>query len=243
MKAQWNKIAARINALSERERVILFLSIVVSLLAIGDSLWFTPALRVQKELAQKFGAQAAELDTLRVELVQNGHTVNPNQQARDELAALQKQLDQAGEDIGQLLPSAPSGPGLERVLVEFLRKQDGLTLLGTGTLKDDGQANPAVPNPLNAAAGVLASGTIIVPPASSASNTPNSGKATNPPGNLTLTRRGMELRVSGSYVELTRYVKTLENALPQLRWGPMQLKADKNPPELTLTVYVLGVHS
>jgi MSHA biogenesis protein MshJ len=49
------------------------------------------------------------------------------------------------------------------------------------------------------------------------------------------------LRVAGPYPSLIRYVKSLETALPQLRWGEMQLKANKTPPELTLTVYVLGV--
>ena len=224
MKAQWEKLAARINALSERERIILFLSVVVALLAIGDTLWLTPAMKAQKELVQKFGAQAAELDTLRVELVQIGHTVNPNQQARDDLAAVQKQLDQTSEDIGALLPEAPSGPALERVLVEFLRKQEGLTLLGAGTLKEDAPVSPTAANAntnANAVAPKL--------------------DANGKPASLTLTRRGMELRVAGPYAALTRYVKTLETALPQLRWGPMQLKSDKNPPELTMTVYVLGV--
>ena len=37
-----------------------------------------------------------------------------------------------------------------------------------------------------------------------------------------------------------RYVKTLENALPSLRWGAMHLKSDQQPPELSLLVYVVG---
>ena len=38
-----------------------------------------------------------------------------------------------------------------------------------------------------------------------------------------------------------RYVRTLENALPTLRWGTLQLKTTKQAPELTLQVYVVGV--
>jgi MSHA biogenesis protein MshJ len=56
-----------------------------------------------------------------------------------------------------------------------------------------------------------------------------------------LSRRGLELSVSGSYSELVRYVQTLENALPTLRWGNLQLKTTKQKPELTLQVYVVGV--
>lgn len=56
-----------------------------------------------------------------------------------------------------------------------------------------------------------------------------------------LSRRGVELKVAGAYPELVRYVKTLENALPALRWGTLQLKSEQQPPELTLQVYVVGV--
>ena len=98
--------------------------------------------------------------------------------------------------------------------MQFLRAQTGLTLLGTSTI--DREA------PL--AAGAAAS---------------NSASAPNAmPG---LIRRGLELRVAGSYGDLTRYVKALETALPNLRWGPLQLNSDKLSPELTLRVYVVGV--
>jgi len=56
-----------------------------------------------------------------------------------------------------------------------------------------------------------------------------------------VTRRGVELKVSGPYSELLKYVKSLEQALPNLRWGPMQLRSEKQPPELTLQVFVLEV--
>jgi MSHA biogenesis protein MshJ len=38
-----------------------------------------------------------------------------------------------------------------------------------------------------------------------------------------------------------RYVKTLEMAMPSLRWGALQIKGDLQPPELSLQVYVVGV--
>jgi MSHA biogenesis protein MshJ len=64
------------------------------------------------------------------------------------------------------------------------------------------------------------------------------GKGMTTPG---VARRGVELKVSGPYGELVKYVKSLEQALPNLRWGPMQLRSEKQPPELTLQVFVLEV--
>ena len=49
------------------------------------------------------------------------------------------------------------------------------------------------------------------------------------------------MKVAGPYAELVRYVKNLESALPALRWGALRLQSDKQPPELTLQVYVVGV--
>jgi MSHA biogenesis protein MshJ len=39
------------------------------------------------------------------------------------------------------------------------------------------------------------------------------------------------------------YVRTLELALPTLRWGSMKLNSEKLPPQLTLQVFVVGVQS
>ena len=60
-----------------------------------------------------------------------------------------------------------------------------------------------------------------------------------PPG---MTKRGLEIRVAGPYAELVRYVQALENTLPGLRWGGMELKSDKRGiNELTLRVFAVGV--
>ena len=56
-----------------------------------------------------------------------------------------------------------------------------------------------------------------------------------------LTKRGLELRVAGPYAELNRYVKTLEAALPSLRWGVLTVKKGPQTAELTLQVFVVGV--
>ncbi len=52
--------------------------------------------------------------------------------------------------------------------------------------------------------------------------------------------QGLELTVAGAYPELIRYVQTLERSLPALRWGTMSVMSEKQPPQLTLQVYLLG---
>ncbi len=206
MKKQWGPLAARIDAMQLRERVFVFLTIIVSVMALADTLWITPAQAAQKQVKQRFEAQGTELQRLREELRGAAQTVDPSKAVRDEIAAVNLRLDAVNRDIQAVAPLAQGGPAIEQALVQFLRRQEGLTLLSTGTL--------ASVAPTGAA------------PAAGA-----------PP---TLQRRGLELSVAGSYADLVRYVRTLETALPTLRWGNLQIKTTKQAPEMTLQVFVVG---
>lgn len=208
MKAWWEKYATRIDAFSLRERMFLFVAVLACCMALTDMVWLTPAQQAQRQLVQRFGAQTTELNRLRADLQTTGRPSDEALALRRELESIQSKIDAVNDEIQTSGSTDAGGPALEQVLMEFLRRQDGLTLLGTGTL-------PAEPRAA-----------------------PGGGTAKIAPG---LTRRGMELRVAGPYPELVRYLKALETALPTLRWGPMQLKADKPVPELTLQVYLVGV--
>lgn len=202
MKQWWLKQSARIDALSLRERVFVFLSVIASALALADVLWLSPAMGAHQRQTQLSAAQNTEVQRLRTELQMAPKPVDVNLPLRTELAALQQQLAELQVSI---TAAAGSGsPALEPVLAEFLRRRPGLSLVSTATLA------------ANATAGKDAAVTGI-------------------------TRRGVELKVAGPYGELQQYVKSLEQALPNLRWGPMQLRSDKQPPELTLHVFVLEV--
>lgn len=209
MKAMWQKHAARIDALNLRERAFLFISILAICMALADVLWLSPAQMAHQQARQRFSAQSAELLRLRDELKTMAQPVDASKAVRDDIAAAHAQVDAINQDIKVRIPTSESGPAMEQVLVQFLRRQEGLILLSTGTVKQDGAV----------------------------ASTPVTAAAVAPVG---LVKRGMELKVAGPYAELVRYVKTLENALPALRWGALQLKSDKQPPELTLQVYVVG---
>jgi MSHA biogenesis protein MshJ len=209
MKALWEKLVERTDALSLRERIFLFLSLLACLLAVADLLWLTPAQNGYKQLTQRFSAQNAELTRLRDELRGASQTIDPAKAVRDDIAASNLRLAALNEEIKTLVPMAQNGPALEQVLIQLLRRQEGLALLGVRTLAQE--------------------------------SAPASGTAANAALPSGLTKRGLELRVAGPYPALVGYVKALEVALPTMRWGVLQLKSDKQPPELTVQVYVVGV--
>ena len=214
MKQQWQKLAARIDALSLRERVFAFLSIIVCCLAMVDTLWLSPVQLAYKQATQRFAAQSAEVKRLRAEMGVLAQPVDASKAVRDDIAAAQVRLDQVNQEIRAVAPLAEGGPAVEQALEQFLRSQEGLTLVRTGTIKQEATTSSAR---AKASAGTGAD----YQPA--------------------LSKRGLEFKVSGPYAELTRYVKTLENALPTLRWGSLQVTAGKQMPELTLQVYVVEV--
>lgn len=211
MKQWWLIQSARIDAMSLRERVFLFLAVLFVAAALADVLWLSPAQTAHRQLMQQHAAQGVELTRLRSELAAVAQPVDANKAAREELVHAEAQLQQVMQEIKTLAPVIEGGPPLEQVLVQFLRRQSGLTLLGTTSLAAEATTPSAAPGAAAAVSG--------------------------------LNKRGLELRVAGPYAELTRYVKSLESALPSLRWGVLTLKKDKdqNDAELTLQVFVVGV--
>lgn len=213
MKRWWESMSARINALSLRERVFLFLSVIACAMALVDVVWLSPAQVTYKQLTQRFDTQSTELQRARDELKAVGKPLDTTQAVRDEIAAAKIRLDAVNQNIQAVLPAAPGETPLAQVLTHFLRRHEGLTLVRTSVVA----AQAAIDN---------------------SSQTAGAGAA---PVSAGLIRQGVELTVSGPYPELTRYVQTLEKALPHVRWGVMKLKSEKLPPELTLQLFLVGV--
>lgn len=189
-----------------RERVFMFLAIIICCVALADAVWLSPAQLAHKQVTLQQTAQGVELQRLRDELKTVEQPVDASKTVREDMAATNRMLDAINAEIKAVAPLAEGGPAIEQALVQFLRRQDGLNLLRTKTIDTAPPAGPTTPG-------------------------------TQP----ALSRRGLELSVSGSYADLVQYVSTLETALPSLRWGALELKASQQRAEMILQVYVVGV--
>jgi MSHA biogenesis protein MshJ len=213
MKAWWTKLAARIDALSLRERAFLFGTLIILSLLLAEALWLGPTQTLHRQLTQRVAAQAGEVQRLQQELDGMGSQSGPGQQVRDELTQVRERLEQVNREIAQLPQGQADSAPLTKVLVHFLRRHEGLVLVRTATLDASGQGT-AGSSDLQALASVFG-----------------------------VKRQGLELTVAGNYHELARYVQTLERALPALRWGTMRMNSERQPSELTLQVWLLGAAS
>jgi MSHA biogenesis protein MshJ len=216
MKQWWLTQMARIDALSLRERLFLFVSVLVCVLALVDTLWLSPAQTSYKQTAQRVEKQSVELQRLREVLRASASPVAKDADMRHELEQIAAQAEQVNQAVKQLLPGSADTAPLAQALVHLLRRHEGLTLVQTSALPPE-QAGPGATAP--AGQGNVGS-TVPLPPG--------------------LTRQGVALTVSGSYADLTRYVRMLEIEMPRVRWGEMTLRRDKGQPALTLKLYLLG---
>lgn len=213
--AAWERQARRIDALSLRERAILFLCILAVLAALFDSQALSPhALRAKQRNAQQ-AQRATELTQLREQFVA------ASQQANDPGAPLRAQLDTARAERAGLddalheVGSAGQGEGLSAVLQRLLAQQPGLVLERLKLLDD-------------------------APASAGAASMPAAAPQPPPAG---MSWQGVDLQVQGSYRDVQRYLQALERELPGLRWGEMRLSAGggNEPPRLQAQLFLLKV--
>lgn len=208
MKQMWLEQLTRIDSLSVRERIFLFISILVVCGALADTFWLTPALLAHKQLLVQLDQQSTELQRLRNTLSSSARPMDASQSVRAQLQQTQADMEQVDLAVRKLLPGAAGATPLAQALVHLLRRHQGLALVRTTALA------PEVAGPGN-----------------------SQGASSLPPG---LTRQGVALTVSGPYAELTRYVASLELAMPNVRWGTLSLVSDKGSSELTLQLFLIA---
>jgi MSHA biogenesis protein MshJ len=208
MKANWKMQLARINALSLRERVMLFVSVAFVMLALADTLVWSPATAMRKALVAEQAAAAKELATLRQTLADAGSSSQPDSprgQMLSRIAQAHAELQAVDSQIQESLGNGKRLAKLPDLMDQVLRRHERLTLTHLVTTAD---------RPTD--------------------------KAADKPAETALHWQAVDLGVSGGYLDLVQYLSDLEQALPELRWGPTEINTKQMPPELTVRLFLAG---
>jgi MSHA biogenesis protein MshJ len=212
----WQRYAGRFDALSLRERVMVFAAVMVATVALAYTFAIDPQLVKQKRISgavlqkhsdmKAFEAQVAKLvgsgglDAGRAERERLARL-------RTELAALEGRI--TAEERKFTAPSQMRG-----VIEGLLARNRGVALVEMKTLATD-TIGASTGKPTPAAERRLA---------------------------YLIYRHGVELTVSGSYLELLAYARDLEKLPKQLHWGALELNAAAYPKvSMKLTVYTLSL--
>ena len=207
------RYADRVDAMSLRERVLIFLAVTVVLVALADSAFFDPILRRQKASSQTIQQQQDEIRAMQVQLqasaqarVSDGANAKRQrfEKRKTELAALDREIA-----TGQRELVTPEH--MAKMLSEIVKRNPDVELVSLRKLPAAG---------LSPSAGAIA------------------GSAPEESG---LYRQGIEITVSGSYLKMLGYVSQLERLSSKIFWGNMDLRAGAYPKvTLKITLYTLS---
>jgi MSHA biogenesis protein MshJ len=211
----WQRCAGRFDALKLRERVMVFAAVMVALLALGHTLMIEPELAKQKRLAGAMLQKHSEMKAFEAQVTKlvGGRA---QETERERLARLRAELAalEARITAEERRFTAPSQ--MRAVMEGLLARSRGVALVELKTLAADTIASSAKPAPK---------------------------PATKPAaGERLIYRHGVELTVTGSYLDLLAYARDLEKLPRQLYWGALELDAAGYPKvALKLTVYTLSL--
>lgn len=216
LKQRWQIWSIRLDALSFRERILVFLAaagIALSLMFVG---LIEPALKRQEQMLQSTTALQQEILTLREQLaaIEQERRIGIDSESgrlRAEADAITQQIK--ARENNMIAPAR-----MIAVLRALVAAQPGLAL--TELAAEPGQ--PVLP----VVDGEPAQPAVVDSPASA---TPMFYK------------HGITVRVQGSYALLTDYVARLESLPWTIRWESITLDASRHPRlELTLKLNTLG---
>lgn len=229
MKQQWTRLATRVDALSLRERIMVFAACAAAIVFLVHFFALGPQLRKQDALNAQITQQQNNIEGIdneiraRVEAARN----DPDAAVRARLAAVRRETEELGGQLRAMQNGLVAPERMAPLLDSILRANGRLTLVSVRTLP--------VESVLEAGRRAAASAPDAVPAAAPA--------AQAQPGSAGLLyRHGVEITVRGNYLDMIAYMNALEGLPTQLFWGRAQLEAETWPASrLTLTLYTLSL--
>jgi MSHA biogenesis protein MshJ len=218
MKSLFFALAAKFDALAKRERWLVAVAVLGGVLLIGWAMIIDPAHSRSLIAGRGIVEQRAQLAALQAQtLALQAPGQTPEVLAGAELDGLKKQLNAVYERYSALGGSLVPPQRMAGLLEELLGSKRSLRLLSLRTL-------PVVP----------------VLEKKDGSEMPAPQLPASAPAGLF--KHGVEVRLEGSYAELTDYLARLENSPQKLLWSSVSLSAQNHPKlVLTLTVYTLSL--
>jgi len=236
MKQQWTKLAARIDALSLRERIMVFAACAAAIVFLTHFLALGPQLRKQDVLNAQISQQNNNIEGIdneiraRVEAAQT----DPDAAVRARLASVRKETEALSVQLRAMQNGLVAPERMAPLLDSILRANGRLTLVSVRTLPAESvlEAGRRAAGTAGGAGPVAAPS--AAPPAAPANATPGTAEL--------LYRHGVEITVRGNYLDMIAYMNALEGLPTQLFWGRAQLDAETWPASrLTLTLYTLSL--
>ena len=214
LKVQAAVVRDRIDALSLRERAMVFIAVMVVLYLVAANLIFGPLRAEQGRVQQDLKAKRDQIQAVETQVQALVSTTggDVNSQNRAKIAALQKQLQDLDAEMDSMTSGVVPPKEMAKLVERMLAQSRGLELVKLESLS---------PAPLS-----------------------ENKSATAPIGTeVQIYKHGMRVQLRGRYLDIVSYLKALE-ALPwKVFWGEVVLETEKYPSsKVTLVIYTLSRH-
>ncbi|MBV7534388.1 type II secretion system protein M [Duganella sp. sic0402] len=246
MKQQWIKLSTKLDAMTLRERVMIFAAALAAMLFLLYMVAVEPLLNKQRLLEMQLKTQQNQITGIELEISAKaqGYVVDPDAGTRAQLKTVQQQIDTTSAGLMAVQKGLVAPNKIAPLLGHLLRGNGKLKLMSMKTLPVTGLNEVVQPEAAQVAAGaidtVAAVAGVVSPGQASASAQAKPARSAKP--RELLYRHGVEVVLQGSYLDMIGYMEALEALPVQLFWGKAQLDAQHYPnSRLTLTLYTLSL--
>ncbi len=220
LKDRLHSLAARVDALSLRERALLLAALLVVFYVLWANLLMSP-LEIRQKAQQGRVAQLhthiALLDRQVRAVIARSHE-DPDRTGRERRVALRGRIDGLNRRLRSYTSNLISPMVMVRVLKRMLRREPGLRLIAVRSL-------PATP--------------LLEKPADEGAKTEKI-----PAARAGIYKHGLILEFDGTFPATLRYLKALETLPWQLFWDRMDYQVQHYPhARVTITVHTLSLNA
>jgi MSHA biogenesis protein MshJ len=223
MREEWRKLAARFDALTLRERVLVLAGVIVGAALLFDTLALQPLEARKKRLERQIAEVRNDIKVAEAVLSARGPLADPDSVRRSYRNALRQQLTEIDQNMQGLQRGLVPPERMAKLLEEMLSRSRGLQLVSLRTLPVQRYEAPS-PSPADRTGS-------------------RNGKSAVKDPERTVYQHSFEITLQGSYFELYDYLAQLEKLPWQMFWGRIRVSTEHYPRlRATLTVQTLSLN-
>lgn len=220
IRQQWENISSRVDAMSLRERAMIFAAVAFLLVSLVNTFLLDPMLLKQKNLSNQVVQQQEKMKEIQAQIdaIQQARSTQGSSPQHQQIKRLKQELAEGETYLKGNRENLVQPEKMADLLRQVLSKNANLQLLALQTLPVTPllEKENAQPDTVAAAKAVASENQIF--------------------------KHGVEMTVRGNYLDLLQYLNSLERLPTQMFWGKVKMDVVQYPAaELTLTLYTLSL--
>lgn len=238
MKQYWQRLSLKIDALTLRERTIIFAMAALILITLINTFLLDPLYAKQKQLSLSIRQEQAQIAAMQAEIQQrvSAQTADPDNANKIRLQQLEDRSLEIQNTLRDMQKGLVSPDKMPALLDDILKQHGKLRLVSLKTLPPSELTESPQAGTQKSVERAFSSST-----ESNAQGNPER-RASEGNGAVAIFRHGVEMEVQGRYFDILDYMAQLETMQWHLFWGKATLKVNEYPnATLTLTLYTLSL--